>query len=69
MQRTAERTLEAEDEELVGLLRWRFRQLCHGGFPPEEAVLLAARLDIDVHDAVELLDRGCPTATAARILL
>ena len=52
--------------ELV--LNWRFEVLRRAGYG-EEAALAVARADTDLHVAVALVERGCPEATAVRILL
>jgi hypothetical protein len=39
------------------------------GFDPSSAFELAARLDIDLHAATELVDRGCSPELALQILL
>ena len=39
------------------------------GMTRMSAAELAARADVDLHLATELLERGCPAATALRILL
>jgi hypothetical protein len=49
--------------------RWRADELMRAGFDPATAVELAARFDVDLHRATELLDRGCSTELAVRILL
>ena len=36
-----------------------------GGYAPSEAAELAARIDVDLHLAVELLERGCPRRDGA----
>jgi hypothetical protein len=43
--------------------------LAAAGFAPETAAELARNLDIDLHVALDLVKRGCPPETAARILL
>ena len=48
---------------------WRFEQLLRAGYEEEDATELAFHLDIDLHDAVALARRGCPSEIAARILL
>jgi hypothetical protein len=60
------RSKNPEGEQLV---RWRFAQLHRSGYPDELAAEIAARLDIDLHQATSLTDSRCPPATAARILL
>ena len=42
--------------------------LQHAGCEPDLAWLLAADGDIDLHDLLNLIDRGCPPDLAARIL-
>ena len=60
-------TLSLIDEHDV--LHWRFTQLLGAGYSADQAVELACHLDVDLHLAVELTARGCPTRTAVRILL
>ncbi len=58
--------VETESERIE---RWRVEELERAGFPPGDAVELASRSYVDLHLAVELLERGCPPETATRILL
>ena len=51
------------------VVRWRFDRLVDAGYEPEAASKLAERLEVDLHEAVRLLHRGCPPATAVRILV
>ena len=60
---------ESESDEMLTVLRWRFNQLSRAGFAPEDAVQVAVSLDVDLHEAVRLLDAGCPPKTALRILV
>lgn len=48
---------------------WRLRILLDAGYALEDAEQLAGAGNVDLHEATELLDRGCTPATAARILL
>ena len=48
---------------------WRAEELIRAGYNPSDAVALAARHDIDLHLAVELLTQGCPVDTALDILI
>ena len=48
---------------------WRVEELERAGYPPVTACLLAARADIDLHQAVALLRAGCPPDRAEAILL
>jgi hypothetical protein len=47
---------------------WRLHVLIEAGYPLPLAEKLAAS-EADLHEAVELLGRGCDHATAAEILL
>jgi hypothetical protein len=47
---------------------WRRHVLRQAGFGDELARTLAADADVDLHDLLEVLDRGCPPELAARIL-
>jgi hypothetical protein len=48
--------------------RWRVDQLLQAGFDGEAALVLALDPDVDLRQAVSLLERGCPVDTALRIL-
>ncbi len=54
------------DEEVVA---WRVHQLKRAGCDPADAEILARRWHVDLHKAVELLERGCPSHFALEILL
>ena len=56
-----------EETELIEA--WRVEALERAGYLPSEAAEIAVRHDIDLHMAVDLLDRGCPSDLALRILL
>jgi hypothetical protein len=47
---------------------WRRQVLQHAGFDDTLARKLAADGDVDLHDLLKLVDRGCPPELAARIL-
>jgi hypothetical protein len=57
------------ETETERIQRWRAAELERAGYGPDEAAELAARPDVDLHRAVELIERGCPASTALRILL
>jgi hypothetical protein len=61
-----EEIVETEQERVE---RWRADELMRAGFDPSSAGELAARLDIDLHAATELVDRGCSPELALQILL
>jgi hypothetical protein len=56
-------------DEAAEVLAWRFDALCRSGFDLDAAAVLAANVEVDLHEAVELVGRGCPPQLAARILL
>lgn len=47
---------------------WRTGVLRQAGFERGLARRLAADVDVDLHDLLELVDAGCPPELAARIL-
>lgn len=55
----------AAQEELFS---WRLEQLMSAGYGPGEAKFLARRLDVDLHEAMDLLRSGCPSELAVAIL-
>ena len=48
--------------------QWRAQRLRSAGFPADLAERLAAKRQVDLHELLELVDRGCPPHLAARIL-
>jgi hypothetical protein len=59
---------EIVETELERVERWRTAELMRVGFAGDDAVALAARTDVDLHQAIELVGRGCPPELAVRIL-
>jgi hypothetical protein len=57
------------DPELERIESWRMDALARAGYTPADAAQLASRHDVDLHRAVELLEKGCEPALALRILL
>jgi len=57
---------ETESERIE---RWRVEELARAGYDADDAVELASRSYVDLHLAIELLERGCPPRTALRILV
>lgn len=60
---------EIVETEMERVERWRADELMRAGFDPASAMELAARFDIDLHRATELIDRGCAPELALQILL
>jgi hypothetical protein len=57
------------DSELERIEGWRAEELKRAGYERRAARELAARHDVDLHQAVDLVRRGCPQNVALRILL
>jgi hypothetical protein len=64
---TAEVVQRETEEERIE--RWRTEVLSRAGYDAEGAEQLARRTDVDLHLAVELVERGCPPPLALEILL
>jgi hypothetical protein len=58
-----------DQSEIERIERWRAEELERAGYEPRAAGRLAVRHDVDLHTAVELLQRGCPPDLALKILL
>jgi hypothetical protein len=59
----------APETEMEKVEHWRAEELVRAGFDQSDAIALAARHDIDLHLAVELIEQGCPYETAIEILI
>lgn len=57
------------DREAAEVVEWRFSQLTRSGYAHEDAMTLATRFDVDLHEAADLVARGCAPSLALRILL
>jgi hypothetical protein len=55
--------------EIDRIEQWRHAELRRAGYDAESALVLAASHDVDLHEAVSLLDRGCTVDLALQILL
>jgi hypothetical protein len=62
-------TADVYNEQEAIVLEWRIDNLMRAGYGPEAAFDLAFSKEVDLHKAVGLVKRGCPTDTALRILL
>jgi hypothetical protein len=60
---------EAESGVEDGVFDWRLAELISAGYESHQALLLARRVEVDLHLATDLPRRGCPHKTALRILL
>ena len=66
---TAAEAPHVVDHELERVEGWRLEELERAGYAPDDAALIAARHDIDLHFAVGLLAKGCDPALAVKIVL
>jgi hypothetical protein len=66
---TAAQFEELEPPEVEAVLRWRFEELVRAGYEVGSALILASHVEVDLHDATSLLERGCPPETALQIVL
>ena len=62
------RTDSNRSPERTRWIQWRANRLATAGFPAALADCLAREDRIDLHELLELVDRGCPPPLAARIL-
>ena len=64
---TAAETYVIDEAERVE--QWRAEALERVGYGAQGAAELAARLDVDLHRAIALVENGCPPEMALQILL
>ena len=67
MSETQVHILEVTERDRIE--HWRIEELERAGYSHRAAGRLAARHDIDLHRAVNLLKRGCAPELALKILL
>jgi hypothetical protein len=58
-----------ETSEVERIERWRAEELERAGYEPRAAGRLAVRHEVDLHTAIDLVERGCPQDLALKILL
>jgi hypothetical protein len=66
---TAAQIERPDAAEFDEVLQWRFEVLVRAGYDLGDADTLARHREVDLHLAARLVDRGCPSSTAARIVL
>ena len=57
------------DSELDLVEQWRLEALQRAGYDAESASVLAVSHEVDLHQAIDLLRRGCAVDLALQILL
>ena len=60
---------ETRPDPAARVIGWRMEQLLAVGFDSDAALVLALDRTVDLHEATELVRRGCPPETAFRILI
>lgn len=63
-----QQTPQHEPRHDLDVLNWRYEQLEDAGYPVDIAIMLAERLDVDLHLARTLVERGATVHQAVRIL-
>jgi hypothetical protein len=66
---TAAESRHEVDSEQERIEQWRAEELERAGYAPRQAARIAARQDIDLHLAVDLVRSGCSPDLAAQILI
>lgn len=66
---TSAQLADLDSPEATQVLRWRLRTLLEAGYLYVDALKLAVAGDVDLHAAISLVRRGCPSALGVRILL
>ena len=61
--------VQIQESEVERVERWRAEALERVGYDADSAALLAARHNVDLHQAIALVEHGCAPETALRILL
>jgi hypothetical protein len=61
--------VEQHDESTEEIVDWRFEQLLRVGYESRQAHVLSQRVEVDLHQAVDLVLTGCPPGLALQILL
>jgi hypothetical protein len=56
------------EQERDTVTSWRVERLLEAGYDGDAALVLALDRDVDLHFAVSLLQRGCPSDVALQIL-
>lgn len=59
---------QRQDVDATAVTAWRREQLCAVGFSLPLASALAHDSRLDLHELIQLVERGCPPDLAARIL-
>lgn len=57
------------DDDLDEVIQWRIQELERAGFTTLTACALAIKPEVDLHQAVDLVKRGCDPQLAVQILI
>jgi hypothetical protein len=61
--------LQPTESEQERIERWRTEMLERAGYSAEHAAELAGRSQVDLHQAIGLIEKGCSPEVALQILL
>jgi hypothetical protein len=61
--------LHPRESEQERIERWRAERLERAGYDARAASELASRHDVDLHQAIRLIEKGCSPEVALQILL
>ena len=59
----------SEPCELDRIRRWRLDELLRAGYTLPDALEIAVHTEVDLHRATSLVELGCPSSTAVRIVI
>jgi len=59
---------QRDSSEEIQILDWRFEQLLRVGYERRQAHVLSHRVEVDLHQAVDLVLNGCSPELAFKIL-
>jgi hypothetical protein len=60
---------ELETIQADAVVCWRFEELMRAGYDAGTALIVAGHHEVDLHEAIRLVERGCPPALAVEIVL
>ena len=66
---TAAQFEKVDANEAKAVLSWRFEELVRAGYDAEAALTIATHVEVDLHEAVDLVRKGCPSDIAMQIVL
>jgi hypothetical protein len=65
---TADAHSSTSTADYAGVIAWRRRRLLEVGFDGMTADVFARTTSVDLHELIQLVERGCPPELAVRIM-